>query len=183
MRVTTKLPRLFVARHGDTDWTDARRKTGRTDLPLNERGEERSSPDRRAAASNFHLRKFLQAHCNAPAGHVNWLASARSPSQTPSLVEWDYGSFEGKLTLRNPKGSARLGTVSRRLSWRRIAGGCGRARRSLHLARAQCRRRRVGVFERPHYSHDRGTLAGIAARRRTVLLLPASKHRRSRLRT
>src|SRR5689334_20807124 len=36
------LPRLFLARHGDTAWTDSRQRTGRTDLPLNERGEERA---------------------------------------------------------------------------------------------------------------------------------------------
>ena len=34
------LPKLYLARHGDTAWTDSHRHTGRTDLPLNERGEE-----------------------------------------------------------------------------------------------------------------------------------------------
>ena len=34
------LPRLYLARHGDTAWTDTHRHTGRTDVPLNERGEE-----------------------------------------------------------------------------------------------------------------------------------------------
>ena len=38
----SELPRLFLARHGDTAWTDTRRHTGRTDVPLNERGEERA---------------------------------------------------------------------------------------------------------------------------------------------
>ena len=38
----SELPRLFLARHGDTEWTDTRRHTGRTDVPLNERGEERT---------------------------------------------------------------------------------------------------------------------------------------------
>lgn len=37
---SSPLPRLFLARHGDTAWTDSHQKTGRTDLPLNERGEE-----------------------------------------------------------------------------------------------------------------------------------------------
>jgi probable phosphoglycerate mutase len=35
-----ELPRLFLARHGDTAWTDSRQRTGRTDLLLNERGEQ-----------------------------------------------------------------------------------------------------------------------------------------------
>ena len=38
----SELPRLFLARHGDTAWTDSRQHTGRTDIPLNERGEERA---------------------------------------------------------------------------------------------------------------------------------------------
>ena len=38
--MSSDLPRLFLARHGDTAWTDSRQHTGRTDLPLNERGEE-----------------------------------------------------------------------------------------------------------------------------------------------
>jgi len=35
----TDLPRLFLARHGDTAWTESRQHTGRTDIPLNEKGE------------------------------------------------------------------------------------------------------------------------------------------------
>jgi hypothetical protein len=40
--MSSDLPRLFLARHGDTAWTESRQHTGRTDLPLNERGEERA---------------------------------------------------------------------------------------------------------------------------------------------
>ena len=36
------MPRLFLVRHGDTAWTESRQHTGRTDLPLNERGEIRA---------------------------------------------------------------------------------------------------------------------------------------------
>src|SRR6516165_6666376 len=38
--MSSALPKLFLARHGDTAWTDSHQHTGRTDLPLNERGEE-----------------------------------------------------------------------------------------------------------------------------------------------
>ena len=36
--MSTALPKLYLARHGDTAWTDSHQHTGRTDLPLNERG-------------------------------------------------------------------------------------------------------------------------------------------------
>ena len=38
----SELPRLFLARHGDTAWTDSRQRTGRTDIPLNAVGEDRA---------------------------------------------------------------------------------------------------------------------------------------------
>jgi broad specificity phosphatase PhoE len=37
-----EMPKLFLARHGDTAWTESRQRTGRTDIPLNEAGEERA---------------------------------------------------------------------------------------------------------------------------------------------
>lgn len=40
--MSSDLPRLFLAPHGDTAWPDSRQHTGRTDLPLNERGDERA---------------------------------------------------------------------------------------------------------------------------------------------
>ena len=33
------LPELWVARHGETEWTISRQHTGRTDLPLTAEGE------------------------------------------------------------------------------------------------------------------------------------------------
>jgi len=44
--MASTLPKLYLARHGDTAWTDSHQHTGRTDLPLNERGEE---PARRSS--------------------------------------------------------------------------------------------------------------------------------------
>ena len=63
------MPRLFLARHGDTAWTDSRQRTGRTDLPLNEHGEERA----RGWASGFVSFPSLgcsPALCSVPLRHV-----------------------------------------------------------------------------------------------------------------
>jgi glucan phosphorylase len=35
--MSSVLPKLYLARHGDTAWTDSHQHTGRTDIPLNER--------------------------------------------------------------------------------------------------------------------------------------------------
>jgi broad specificity phosphatase PhoE len=91
------LPRLFLARHGDTAWTDSRQHTGRTDLPLNERGEER------ARLIGGRLQRFVFTRVfTSPlqrASKTCALAGFGAVAEVdPNLVEWDYGRYEGKLT-------------------------------------------------------------------------------------
>lgn len=92
-----ELPRLFLARHGDTAWTDTRRHTGRTDVPLNERGEDH------ARQLGERLRRFSFASVfTSPlrrAARTCELAGfGEVATVDPELVEWDYGRFEGMLT-------------------------------------------------------------------------------------
>lgn len=94
---TNKLPRLFLARHGDTEWTDARRKTGRTDLPLNARGEQRA----RQMGERLQQFSFAQVFTSPllRANRTCELAGFGKVAVADSdLVEWDYGAYEGKLT-------------------------------------------------------------------------------------
>jgi broad specificity phosphatase PhoE len=95
--MSIKLPKLYLARHGDTDWTDSRRKTGRTDLPLNERGEQRARQlgDRLQQFSfarifTSPLQRASRSCALAGFGNVGEIDS--------DLIEWDYGRFEGKTT-------------------------------------------------------------------------------------
>jgi probable phosphoglycerate mutase len=95
--VSKKLPRLFLARHGDTEWTDSRRKTGRTDLPLNERGEERA----RQIGGRLQQFSFTQVFTSPlqRASRTCVLAGYGDIAESNSdLVEWDYGKFEGTLS-------------------------------------------------------------------------------------
>jgi probable phosphoglycerate mutase len=95
--MSDRLPKLYLARHGDTEWTGSRRKTGRTDLPLNELGEER------ARQIGERLQQFCFAQVfTSPlqrASRTCVLAGFGDVAQTDSdLVEWDYGKYEGLLT-------------------------------------------------------------------------------------
>lgn len=95
--MSAELPRLFLARHGDTAWTDSRQRTGRTDIPLNERGEER------ARQLSERLRHFTFARVfTSPlqrAERTCRLAGFGDAAEVdPDLVEWDYGRYEGKIT-------------------------------------------------------------------------------------
>jgi len=92
-----ELPRLFLARHGDTAWTESRQHTGRTDVPLNERGEER------ARQLGEKLRRFsLECVFTSPLQRASKTCELARYGEIarfdPDLVEWDYGRFEGMLT-------------------------------------------------------------------------------------
>ena len=89
--------RLFLIRHGETEWSSSGRHTGLTDVPLIARGE----------ADARELGKALRS---VPFGHVfsSPLQRARRtcelvglgpPAQLePDLEEWDYGDYEGRRT-------------------------------------------------------------------------------------
>jgi broad specificity phosphatase PhoE len=95
--MSSALPKLYLARHGDTAWTDSHQHTGRTDLPLNERGEEH------ARQLGELLRGFSFARVfTSPLQRASTtceLAGFRAGAEVDrDLIEWDYGRFEGKLT-------------------------------------------------------------------------------------
>ncbi|HEX8882118.1 MAG TPA: histidine phosphatase family protein [Candidatus Acidoferrum sp.] len=92
------LPVTYLARHGETAWTITGQHTGRTDLPLTERGEanahrlgERLSGLTFAKVFSSPLRRAMRT-CE--------LAGFGSVAQIDAdLVEWDYGEYEGRLTV------------------------------------------------------------------------------------
>ena len=95
--MSSELPNLYLARHGGTVWTDLHRHTGRTDLPLNERGEAQ------ARQLGEQLRRFsFVGVFTSPLQRVSRtceLAGFGSVAEMDfDLVEWDYGNFEGALT-------------------------------------------------------------------------------------
>jgi broad specificity phosphatase PhoE len=95
--MSKELPRLFLTRHGDTAWTDSHQRTGRTDLPLNERGEER------ARQLGERLRRYsFTSVFTSPLQRASKTCALAGFGEVaivdPDLAEWDYGKFEGKLT-------------------------------------------------------------------------------------
>jgi broad specificity phosphatase PhoE len=95
--VTEVLPMIYLARHGETAWSLSGQHTGLTDLPLTEQGErnarklgERLKGLTFAAVFTSPLRRATRT-CE--------LAGFRSMAQVDrSLVEWDYGEYEGRRT-------------------------------------------------------------------------------------
>jgi broad specificity phosphatase PhoE len=103
------LPVIHLARHGETAWSLSGQHTGRTDLPLTERGE------RNARALGQRLRGLEFAKNTSPlqrAAQTCELAGFGTSAEIdPDLVEWDYGQYEGSARLRSMR-SARTGNSS-----------------------------------------------------------------------
>ena len=104
----SELPRLFLARHGDTAWTDSRQRTGRTDIPLNAVGEDR------ARQFGERLRRFSFASVftsplQALREPVNSLVLERSRRSIPTWSSGITGATRGwcfgKFRENGPPGS------------------------------------------------------------------------------
>ena len=91
------LPIVYLARHGETTWSISGQHTGRTDLPLTERGESNA----KKLGERLRAMKFARVF-NSPlirARRTCELAGFGVSSQPdPDLVEWDYGQYEGRRT-------------------------------------------------------------------------------------
>ena len=108
------LPVTYLARHGETAWTITGQHTGRTDLALTERGEanahrlgERLSGLTFAKVFTSPLRRAMRT-CE--------LAGFGSVAQSDAdLLEWDYGEYEGRLTVD---------ILKERPDWQLFRDGC-----------------------------------------------------------
>jgi probable phosphoglycerate mutase len=88
---------LWLIRHGETEWSAAKRHTGRTDIPLTPTGERQAAALSRSLAG----RKFASVLCSPlrRACETCRLAGYGDvASMTDDLLEWDYGVYEGKTT-------------------------------------------------------------------------------------
>ncbi|QJW96143.1 histidine phosphatase family protein [Frigoriglobus tundricola] len=86
------LPTVYLARHGETEWSKSGQHTGRTDLPLTATGEAS------ARVLGTRLARFTFDHLfTSPRSRARRTAelAGYAPEVDPDLQEWDYGDFEG----------------------------------------------------------------------------------------
>jgi probable phosphoglycerate mutase len=88
---------LYLIRHGQTEWSLSGQHTGRTDIPLTERGEQEA----------HELLPWLGLVQFAHVFTSPWQRARRTCELAglgpraeikPDLAEWDYGSYEGRLS-------------------------------------------------------------------------------------
>lgn len=88
---------LWMIRHGETEWSVAKRHTGRTDIALTSTGERQAATLGRSLAS----RRFALVLCSPlrRARETCRLAGfGEAASMSDDLLEWDYGVYEGRTT-------------------------------------------------------------------------------------
>ncbi|WP_394940420.1 histidine phosphatase family protein [Psychromicrobium sp. YIM B11713] len=87
------LPKLWLLRHGETEWSRSGQYTGLTDLPLTELGEEQARSARPVLAGvEFDL---VLSSPMQRAQRTAELAGFPEVVVEPLAHEWDYGDYEG----------------------------------------------------------------------------------------
>jgi broad specificity phosphatase PhoE len=95
--VSDPLPVVYLARHGETAWSLSGQHTGRTALPLTERGEQqaRALGPRLRGASPVEVLTSPSQRARRTADLAGFGGLAKID---PDLAEWDYGQYEGRRT-------------------------------------------------------------------------------------
>jgi len=90
------LPRVYLARHGQTEWAVTGQHTGRTDIPLTTIGEAEA----RSLAERIGMSTFT-AVLTSPSQRARRTAELAGFSNAvidEDLAEWDYGQYDGLRT-------------------------------------------------------------------------------------
>lgn len=108
------LPRIYLARHGETAWSLSGQHTGLSDIPLTPRGEDNA----RRLGGRLRDLSFARVFTSPlqRARRTCELAGFADGAVTDrDLVEWDYGEYEGKKTSEIREG---------RPGWQLFRDGC-----------------------------------------------------------
>ena len=151
---------VYLARHGETAWSLSGQHTGRTDLPLTERGERNA----RALGERLRGLTFAKVYTSPlqRAARTCELAGFGAAAEIdPDLVEWDYGQYEGRRTAE---------IHAERPDWQLFRDGCPGGESPGQIgARAGCARSKVTCwFFRAGISCECSPPAGSVSTRRVA---------------
>jgi broad specificity phosphatase PhoE len=92
-----QIVQVVLVRHGETEWSRDLRHTGRTDVPLTDRGRDEARMLRDALAG-FSFTRLLTSPLSRAAETCRLAGLGDRAEVTDSLLEWDYGDYEGITT-------------------------------------------------------------------------------------
>src|SRR5262245_14861263 len=91
------LPTIYLARHGETAWSLSGQHTGRTDIPLTDRGERNARRlGERLRGLNF--AKVLSSPLQRARRTCALTGYAGACEVDFGLMEWDYGEYKGRTS-------------------------------------------------------------------------------------
>jgi len=90
-------PQIWLARHGETEWSRALRHTGRTDIELTERGREEAER-LRPALEGIAFDRVISSPLSRALETCRLALPSHSIEPSDALLEWDYGEYEGLTT-------------------------------------------------------------------------------------
>ena len=89
--------KIFLIRHGDTEWTVTGQHTGTTDLPLTDEGKAQATLLAKRLKGHAFERVFTSPLKRAQET-CELSGLARHAENDPDLAEWNYGDYEGLTT-------------------------------------------------------------------------------------
>ncbi len=90
-------PVVWLARHGETEWSRALRHTGRTDLPLTAAGEREARLLRKPLAA-VSFDRVLSSPLSRARETCALAGLGGRAELRDDLLEWDYGDYEGRTS-------------------------------------------------------------------------------------
>jgi broad specificity phosphatase PhoE len=93
-----ELGEAVLVRHGETEWSRTGRHTGRTDIPLTDRGRRQAE----AVGAALRARRFalvLTSPLERAAETCRLAGYGEAAERRDDLMEWDYGAYEGRKTV------------------------------------------------------------------------------------
>jgi len=169
--VHAMVPSLWLARHGETEWTISRQHTGNTDLPLTAAGERSARDELGPKLAGVAFDLVLSSPLRR--AHDTARLAGFDPQIDERLREVDYGEYEGRTSDEIRR---------ERPGWDLWTDGCpggesvddvGARMDALIAERLREARERVLVFGHGHALRILGARwLGLPAREGRVLLLP-----------
>ena len=88
---------LVLVRHGETEWSKEGRHTGTTDIPLTDTGRKEAR-NLGPALSAWSFALVLSSPLQRARDTCRLAGYGDRAQLRPDLVEWDYGSYDGKTS-------------------------------------------------------------------------------------